>query len=469
MSDSGSDIRSDRYSYSSRRKVPRRLLNEEEVDIVTDLTDILQELDQNESFACSGTIAAEEWNKDACLIYFKGTGSDGKQKEGGEYKSIPLPLSEDAARDIYFAGKPSPFGHGNETVYDETYRQAHEIKPPFFSLTSDVLARTSLLSLLTSKLGYGCPLVARLSKLNAYGEGGFFKPHRDTPRGKNHIGTLVFCLPSAFTGGELVIHHSGIAITFDWAERSKDALSWGFLYSDCEHEVLPVKSGMRVTIAYDIFTSEADTLKGDLNHIVDTLKGDPDPIVDTRLEVLIDAFEQLMNPSFLPEGGDLAIGLVHSYATVGKNVGDELAANLKSGDALTLAAIRHLGLKWSFMAAYNVDDDRCDDEAFKEEMERDPTLEASTLMSKNFYALDGTSWWDGFFGAKGLHTSGKFIWVTKPTHFDVKNTYQYMGNDAGNPEDAYAAAVLVVTLPPADQRASKVGNAADTNSRDQEK
>ncbi|WVQ85361.1 hypothetical protein IAT38_007526 [Cryptococcus sp. DSM 104549] len=429
------------YSASSR-KVARRLLGKEEISAVHYLSNILTELDQNESFACSGTIAANEWNKDTCLIYTKGADGDEGQSEGYDYRRARLPLSQDAARDIYLAGKPSPFGHNYKTVYDESYRQAREIKPPDFALTSDILARTSLLSLLTVKLNYGCPLQARLSKLNAYGEGGFFKSHRDTPRGKNHIGTLVVCLPSAFTGGELVINHNGIAITFDWAEASENTLSWGFLYSDCEHEVLPVKSGMRVTIAYDIFTSEADAVKSEL-----------DPIRDSRLELLVNSFKDLLDPSFLPEGGDLAISLMHSYATVSKNVGNELANNLKSGDALTLAAVRRLGLQWCFIAAFDREDNRSDEYRFKSQMKRDPTFMASTLISKDFFALDGTAKYEGSFTGKRLHTSGKLIWVIKPTHFGVKNVYyQAMGNDGGEPENAYSGAVLVVTLPPAHQR-----------------
>ncbi|WVQ85362.1 hypothetical protein IAT38_007527 [Cryptococcus sp. DSM 104549] len=456
-----------RWEYESafdtalKRKEVRPLLGKEEISKVTDLGDVLQELDQDETFACSGSIAPSEWNAEASLIYFKGKDSDGGQNEGGEYRSTPLPLSQEAAKDIYLAGKPSPFGHGHETIFDETYRQAREIKPPFFALTSDILARTSLMSLLAVKLNYGCPLVARLSKLNAYGEGGFFKPHRDTPRGKNHIGTLVFCLPSAFTGGELVIHHNGTDITFDWAEGSKDTLSWGFLYSDCEHEVLPVKSGMRVTIAYDIFTSEADAIKGEL-----------DPIRDSRLELLVDSFKELLDPSFLPEGGDLAIGLMHSYATVSKNVGDELARNLKSGDALTLEAVRRLGLRSSFIAAFNgIDDSRSYDFRFNNQMklthqycfQRDPTFKASTLISEDFFAVDGGSSFDGdWLGPNGLDTSGLLIWVIKPIHFTVKNTYTAMGNDAGEPENIYAGAVLVVTLPPAHERGSKVDDTPKT-------
>ena len=46
-------------------------------------------------------------------------------------------------------------------------------------------------------------------KLNIYSTGGHFKAHVDTPRSKEMFGSLVVCLPSQFTGGELVTRHQG--------------------------------------------------------------------------------------------------------------------------------------------------------------------------------------------------------------------------------------------------------------------
>lgn len=47
---------------------------------------------------------------------------------------------------------------------------------------------------------------AELYKLNIMTAGGFFKAHKDTPRGDaaTCFGTLVVVLPVPFTGGELV-------------------------------------------------------------------------------------------------------------------------------------------------------------------------------------------------------------------------------------------------------------------------
>lgn len=76
-----------------------------------------------------------------------------------------------------------------------------------------------------------------------------------TPLGRKHLGTITVCLPTDFTGGELVVKQDGRIKTFDWGKTGsdskshKDHIQWAFLFADCEHEVLPVLSGTRVTLA----------------------------------------------------------------------------------------------------------------------------------------------------------------------------------------------------------------------------
>ncbi|WVQ82677.1 hypothetical protein IAT38_004809 [Cryptococcus sp. DSM 104549] len=145
----------------------------------------------------------------------------------------------------------------------------------------------------------------------------------------------------------------------------------------------------------------------------------------------MESFKKLMAPEFLPEGGELAIGLMHSYSTVGNYSGDGLARTLKGGDALTLSAVQALGLEWSFMAAFDVDVDYWDDKK-DEATKGDPTFDAETL---------------------NVQTDGKLVWVTKPAKYGVRNAYTSYGNEPVS-EDAYAGVVLLVELPPIDERAS---------------
>jgi Rps23 Pro-64 3,4-dihydroxylase Tpa1-like proline 4-hydroxylase len=101
---------------------------------------------------------------------------------------------------------------------------------------------------------------ADLYKLNVYSApNGKFKPHVDTPRSKDQIGSLVVSLPSAHQGGQLTVRNAGTAsqnVVFDWSTTDDSApgeIKWAAFCSDCEHEVHEVTSGHRVTLTYNLF------------------------------------------------------------------------------------------------------------------------------------------------------------------------------------------------------------------------
>jgi hypothetical protein len=62
------------------------------------------------------------------------------------------------------------------------------------------------------------------------------------------------------------VRHGGREVTFDWASNSASTVQWGAFFSDCEHEVLEVTGGHRLTLAYNLYwttfepTSMADGL-----------------------------------------------------------------------------------------------------------------------------------------------------------------------------------------------------------------
>jgi hypothetical protein len=85
---------------------------------------------------------------------------------------------------------------------------------------------------------------------------GKFKPHVDTPRSKHQVGSLVICLPNVHEGGQLVLRHRGRETVFDWSgEKGATAIQWAAFYSDCEHEVLDVTAGERVTLTYNLYAT----------------------------------------------------------------------------------------------------------------------------------------------------------------------------------------------------------------------
>lgn len=142
--------------------------------------------------------------------------------------------------------------------------------------------------------------------------GGFFKLHKDTPKAENHIGTLLIGLPFAFTGGELLLTHGNGAATIDWSDTHLSALKegnlalpWVFFYSDVEHEILPVKSGHRVTLSFDVYGSQVVTY---------SQPNGRQPEFDAKGTKLFDQLQHLLeNPKVFPDGARLAFGLGYTY------------------------------------------------------------------------------------------------------------------------------------------------------------
>ena len=88
------------------------------------------------------------------------------------------------------------------------------------------------------------------------GPSGKFRPHVDTPRSPRQFGSLVVCLPHPHQGGQLRISHKGIESLWDWSNDGTDKIEWAAFYSDCEHEVLEVQTGHRVTLTYNLYVFE---------------------------------------------------------------------------------------------------------------------------------------------------------------------------------------------------------------------
>ncbi|WVQ69049.1 uncharacterized protein L199_007261 [Kwoniella botswanensis] len=171
-------------------------------------------------FACGGFFSSTDSARLSQLRLFYETVKDSVVV--GSPKVVELPLDTRSAIALYETGELSSFGRGKELVYDEGYRQAREIKSPRFALSADFLVDSAIPTILMKKLNYTSPLSFRINKMNMYSQGGFFKPHVDTPQGKDHIGTLVLCLPSHFRGGDLVVSHGEATVTFDWRNQVKD-------------------------------------------------------------------------------------------------------------------------------------------------------------------------------------------------------------------------------------------------------
>ena len=119
------------------------------------------------------------------------------------------------------------------------------------SIGWDKAARESALADVREGLGlpWNCELDIDFHSMLVYETGQFFVTHQDSEKDDSMIGTLVVTLPSAYTGGDLLI---GQGEEWKAYKGSKTAHTLVAFYADRQHEVLPVKSGYRVTLTYNL-------------------------------------------------------------------------------------------------------------------------------------------------------------------------------------------------------------------------
>jgi predicted 2-oxoglutarate/Fe(II)-dependent dioxygenase YbiX len=208
---------------------------------------------------------------------------------------VALPLLPVQAEQLVAVATQAPYGRGEQTVVDTDVRRTWQINADQVEIRGRAWARTleGIVALVAEGLGVTEPIVADLYKLLIYTEGGFFLSHRDTEKTAGMFGTLVIVLPSIYSGGDLVIRHQGHEARLDMACSDPSEAAFAAFYADCEHEVLPVTSGCRLTLIYNLscrepghqplspsYNSERDRLTARLQAWTDS---DPDKLI-TPLE-----------------------------------------------------------------------------------------------------------------------------------------------------------------------------------------
>jgi hypothetical protein len=198
------------------------------------------------SWMCQGSLPIEPTRPVRVAVDFTASGVAFVQH-------FPLPAAATDLSAFVAACSPASFGRGKEAVTDESYRKALALEVEHVAVDwhpADHTLVHVIERLLTPTMP---PLRAVLGKVNVYGPGNFFKSHVDTPRDVNMVGTLVVCLPSDHTGGGLRLKHEGKEVIAEMSDVSGSPnMRWCAFFSDVEHEVLPVMSGFRVTLTYDL-------------------------------------------------------------------------------------------------------------------------------------------------------------------------------------------------------------------------
>lgn len=273
---------------------------------------------------------------------------------------FPLDCSANATvnnlQQLFEDMQPATFGYQGQDVLDESYRKASKLDPSQFDCTFnpyemgiiDEVAQillpgvkrkttsTNNDSTINPRTEGINVIRAELYKLNVYsGPSGHFKAHVDTPRSNDQIGSLVVCLPSVHQGGQLEVRHQGRSMKFDWSmqDTARPEIQWAAFYSDCEHEVMEVTSGHRITLTYNLYARNASS-----KDAPQAGSGLMDP---TQLPLYRILHSLLLQENFMPDGGYLGVHTSHAYPHTSKSAC--LPATLKGSDMVVWETFRSLG------------------------------------------------------------------------------------------------------------------------------
>ncbi|MBF0097985.1 MAG: 2OG-Fe(II) oxygenase [Magnetococcales bacterium] len=167
---------------------------------------------------------------------------------------VAIPCLPIQMEQLIAASTPAPYGRGEQTLLDPQVRRTWQIDAGRVRIQGRHWDKTleSIVARITEGLGVDGAVVAELYKLLVYDEGSFFTTHRDTEKVQGMFATLVIVLPSVYTGGELIVHHQDRQFQFDLRCSDPSEAAFAAFYADCAHEVLPVLSGCRLTLIYNL-------------------------------------------------------------------------------------------------------------------------------------------------------------------------------------------------------------------------
>ncbi|MGE0385677.1 MAG: 2OG-Fe(II) oxygenase [Gammaproteobacteria bacterium] len=166
---------------------------------------------------------------------------------------IRFPITPATAGRLCHVARPARYGYKDETRLDRKVRDTWEI-PRARIRIDEAKWRRALdpeLERIRRDLGLadGSRIQARLYNMLVYGPGQFFALHQDSEKNDAMFGSLVVCLPSTFTGGELIVEHHGERMT---VAGTRGRIGLVAFYADCHHEVRPVRKGHRVVLTYTL-------------------------------------------------------------------------------------------------------------------------------------------------------------------------------------------------------------------------
>ncbi|MEA3275095.1 MAG: 2OG-Fe(II) oxygenase, partial [Pseudomonadota bacterium] len=167
---------------------------------------------------------------------------------------IALPLLPAQAEQIIAIAEPAPYGRGTETLVDTDVRRTWQVGAEQVRISGKVWEQdlSAMVAQAAAGLGVTGSVEAELYKLLVYDTGSFFVRHRDSEKAPGMFATLVVVLPSDYSGGDLLVRHKGREVRLDLRRDEPSEVAFAAFYADCLHEVLPVASGYRLALIYNL-------------------------------------------------------------------------------------------------------------------------------------------------------------------------------------------------------------------------
>lgn len=168
--------------------------------------------------------------------------------------AIALPLLSAQAEALVAGAEPAPYGRGGDTLVDSRVRRTRQVDAARVKLTGRKWAEDleGVVERVRMGLAVAGTIEAQLYKLLIYDTGSFFVSHRDTEKAPGMFATLVVVLPCDYSGGELIIRHRGKEARVDLHRDEPSEAAFAAFYADCRHEVLPIASGYRLALIYNL-------------------------------------------------------------------------------------------------------------------------------------------------------------------------------------------------------------------------
>ncbi|MGE3541301.1 MAG: 2OG-Fe(II) oxygenase [Candidatus Tectimicrobiota bacterium] len=167
---------------------------------------------------------------------------------------LALPLLPVQAQQLIAVAEQAPYGKGKATLVDTAVRRTWQIGAERVRISGRHWEQTltDIVTQVAAGLGVSGPIEADLYKLLVYDTGSFFVSHRDTEKTAGMFATLILVLPSLYSGGDLVVRHRGREVRCALSCPEASQVAFAAFYADCVHEVLPITSGYRLALVYNL-------------------------------------------------------------------------------------------------------------------------------------------------------------------------------------------------------------------------